>query len=335
MADRFEVLSDDERRKLKRQRRPRWIEPMKATLAKSAFSDPEWLFEPKLDGERCLAFVSGNDVRLLSRNQKSANPSYPELVEALQRQGIDDAVLDGEVVAFDGDAPSFSRLQRRMHVIDPDKARATGVDVAYYIFDILHLDGYDVRALPLTSRKKLLRSTVRARRPLRLVSHRARDGEAYFAEMCARPGWEGVVAKRANGPYIGSRSKDWLKFKCSNEQEFVIGGFTDPQGSRVGFGALLVGYYENDELRYAGKVGTGYDAALLRELRARLDKEEVDDPPFSDRGIARRAAHWVKPELVAQVGFSEWTADGRLRHPRFLGLRRDKAARSVVRERPT
>ncbi len=131
-----------------------------------------------------------------------------------------------------------------------------------------------------------------------------------------------------------SRSKDWLKFKCSNEQEFVIGGFTDPQGSRIGFGALLVGYYDGEDLQYAGKVGTGYDTALLRELRAELDKREIETPPFAERGAARRNARWVRPDLVAEIGFSEWTADGRLRHPRFLGLRRDKDARSVVRERP-
>ncbi|MFN2594540.1 MAG: non-homologous end-joining DNA ligase [Actinomycetota bacterium] len=335
MTDPFDVLDDDDRRKLRRKRQPRWIEPMKATLAKEAFSDPEWIFEPKLDGERCLAFVKSSEVRLLSRNQKSTNSSYPEIVEALGAQRIEDAVLDGEIVAFAGDAPSFSALQRRMHVIDPDKARRTGVKVGYHVFDILHFDGYDLSNVPLLSRKKLLRKAVRFRVPLKFVQHRAREGEAYFKEMCARPGWEGVVAKRANGAYVHSRSRDWLKFKCSNEQEFVIGGFTDPQGSRVGFGALLVGYYDDGELRYAGKVGTGYDTALLRELRSDLDKREIEEPPFFDRGASRRAAHWVRPELVAQVGFSEWTGDGRLRHPRFLGLRRDKDARSVVRERPT
>jgi DNA ligase D-like protein (predicted ligase) len=335
MADPFDLLGEDEKKKLRRAKQPRWIEPMKATLAKIAFSDPDWIFEPKLDGERCLAFVKGRSVRLMSRNQKSANSSYPELVDALASRELDDLVLDGEVVAFSGGVPSFSALQRRMHVIDPDKARGTGVAVGYHVFDIVHLDGYDLTALPLLARKRLLRAAVQFKTPVKYVSHRKREGEKYYQEMCARPGWEGVVAKRADGPYVHSRSKDWLKFKCSNEQEFVVGGFTDPQGSRIGFGALLVGYYEEGDLRYAGKVGTGYDSELLRQLRKELDKRELDEPPFSDRGMVRRAAHWVKPELVAQVGFSEWTADGRLRHPRFLGLRRDKDARSVVRERPT
>ena len=151
--------------------------------------------------------------------------------------------------------------------------------------------------------------------------------------MCAQRGQEGVIAKRAASTYQPSRSKDWLKFKCSLEQEFVIGGYTDPQGSRSGFGALLVGYHDEDGgLRYAGKVGTGFDRALLTKLTAELKKRRRDDPPFVDRGVARGAAHWVKPELVAQVGFSEWTGDGRLRHPRFVGLRRDKDPKQVIRE---
>jgi bifunctional non-homologous end joining protein LigD len=199
------------------------------------------------------------------------------------------------------------------------------------VFDVVHLDGYDTRQVPLRARKSLLRRALEYGRDLRFTSHRNCAGEALFAEACAR-GWEGVIAKQADSIYVGRRTNLWLKFKCGNGQEFVIGGFTDPAGARTGFGALLLGYYDGDDLVYAGKVGTGFDTAMLRELRARLDALEHDEPPFT-RGLVReRGVHWVRPELVAEVGFSEWTSDGRLRHPRFLGLRRDKDPRAVTRE---
>jgi DNA ligase D-like protein (predicted ligase) len=223
-------------------------------------------------------------------------------------------------------------LQRRMHVIDPDKARRTGVAVFLHAFDLIYADGFDVTGMPLRSRKKLLRRLVSFRSPLRFVAHRDTEGEAYYEEMCARKGWEGLIAKRADSEYTSARSRDWLKFKCTNEQEMVIGGYTDPQGSRSGFGALLVGYYEDGELQYAGKVGTGFGVETLKMLTKELKKRERDTPPFADRGIGRRNAHWVEPELVAQIGFAEWTGDGRLRHPRYIGLRRDKPPKKVVRE---
>jgi bifunctional non-homologous end joining protein LigD len=311
---------------------PLWLEPMKATLTQERFSDPDWVFEPKLDGERCLAFVTGPKVRLLSRNQKEIAVSYPEIADALPEQPFERAILDGEVVAFDGDVPSFSRLQRRMHVSDRTRALATGVDVYLYIFDILYLDGYLVTSCSLRDRQRLLDGAIRQRGPIRSVSRTVGEGEAMYREMCSKPGWEGVIAKRLDGPYVHGRARDWLKFKCSKEQEFVIGGATAPQGSRERFGALLVGYYEGDALRYAGKVGTGYDRALLGLIGDELEKRIVDASPFDDSGVPRKDVRWVRPELVAQVGFSEWTKDGRLRHPRFMGLRRDKSAREVVRE---
>jgi bifunctional non-homologous end joining protein LigD len=317
--------------RLRKSPQPEWISPMLATLTDRRFSDPNWLFELKFDGERCLAFRQGRSVRLFSRNQKLLNNTYPEIADAIGSQALDNFVVDGEIVAFDGDVTSFSRLQRRMQITDPIAARLTGVDVFFYVFDIPYVAGYDATAVELRHRKSLLAGSLSFDDPLRYTTHRDTEGEAAWREACAR-GWEGVIAKRANSPYVQRRSTDWLKFKCVNRQELVIGGFTEPHGSRVGFGALLVGYYENGQLRYAGKVGTGYDTRTLIELSNELRALETKTSPFAEP-VKENGAHWVLPELVAEVGFTEWTADGKLRHPRFLGLRDDKPARSVVRER--
>jgi bifunctional non-homologous end joining protein LigD len=297
------------------------MEPMKAVLTDERFSDPDWIFERKLDGIRCLAFKRDGEVRLRSRNDLSLNGRFPEIAEALKDDGAADVVLDGEVVAFDGAQTSFARLQQR----GERPAR-----VFYYVFDILRLDGEDVTDEPLRARKALLRRAVGFADPIRLTAHRNRDGEAFFAEAC-RKGWEGLIAKRSDAPYTHGRSRDWLKFKCSAEQELVIGGYTAPRGSRTDLGALLLGHYDDGALRYAGKVGTGFTQATLRDLAGELAPLRRDTSPFADE-VRERDVTWVEPQLVAQVGFSEWTRDGRLRHPRFLGLRDDKAAREVVRE---
>nr|WP_116050400.1 ATP-dependent DNA ligase [Amycolatopsis palatopharyngis] len=199
-----------------------------------------------------------------------------------------------------------------------------------FLFDLLFFDGSDARPLPLRQRKRLLREAFDFTGPLRFSSHRNGDGEKYYQLACAR-GWEGLIAKRATAPYQGGRSKDWLKFKCVREQEFVVGGFTEPNGSRMGFGALLLGYYDHGSLRFAGKVGTGYDTAMLRHLRGRLDELRVPATPFAEP-VRERGTHWVRPELVVQVTFAEWTGDGKLRHGRFTGIRDDKSAGEVVRE---
>jgi bifunctional non-homologous end joining protein LigD len=226
-------------------------------------------------------------------------------------------------VAFDRAQTSFARLAERGH---------RRVPVFLYVFDIVWLDDHDVRDLPLRARKRLLRAALSFQDGVRLTPHRNGAGEALFAEAC-RKGWEGVIAKRFDSPYRATRSRDWLKFKCEKGQELVVGGFTAPHGSRTEFGALLLGYYDGDALRYAGKVGTGFDRATLQELGARLRALRRDDPSFADAAsIRERGVTWVEPELVAQVAFTEWTRAGRLRHPRFLGLRDDKAAREVVRE---
>jgi bifunctional non-homologous end joining protein LigD len=305
---------------------------MLATLTHERFSDPAWLFERKFDGERCLAYRSGRTVRLFSRNRKPLDGTYPEIAAALEKQASDSWVIDGEVVAFEGEQTSFAHLQHRMQVAQAGATIQATVPVYYYVFDLMLLDGKDTRPLPLARRKKLLLETLRLRDPLRPAEHRTGEGERFYAEACRR-GWEGLIAKRAQSPYVAGRSRDWLKFKCSNRQEFVIIGYTDPQGARIGFGALLVGYWEQGKLVYAGKVGTGYNDDLLRRLSKRLAALKAPAPQFAVAGLPRRGVHFVKPELLGEVEFTEWTTDGKLRHPRFLGLRDDKDPRQVVRER--
>jgi DNA ligase D-like protein (predicted ligase) len=298
------------------------VEVMQAVLTDERFSDPDWIYERKLDGIRCVATKAGGQVRLRSRNDLSLDGRFPEIGRALEADAVTDVVLDGEVVAFEGAQTSFARLQQRGERPAP---------VFYYVFDVLHLDGRDLTPLPLRERKARLREAVSYVDPLRFTTHRNGDGEAFYEEACAK-GWEGLIAKRADSPYTPGRSRDWLKFKCSAEQELVIGGFTAPRGTRTDLGALLLGYYDGDRLRYAGKVGTGFRQATLRDLADRLAPLRRASSPFADE-VRERTATWVEPRLVAQVGFSEWTRDGRLRHPRFLGLREDKAAGDVVRER--
>jgi bifunctional non-homologous end joining protein LigD len=333
MRSPLDGLSSQARDALRPEPYPTWVAPMLATLTDRPFSRTGWIFERKLDGERVLAFRRGSDVRLLSRNRKSIDAAYPEVAEAIASEGLHDEVLDGEVVAFVHGVTSFSALQPRMQVRNAAQARVSGVSVYYYVFDLLHLDGYDTTGLPLLERKQLLRGAVRWGRPLRFTTHRATRGTDFLPEACEK-GWEGLIAKRADAPYQHRRSTDWLKLKCSREQEFVVGGFTDPKGSRIGFGALLLGYYEGGKLRYAGDVGTGFDRETLSRLRELLSRLERDRPPFERDGLPRSRVHWVRPDLVAEVAFSEWTRDGKLRHPRFKGLRRDKRARDVVRELP-
>ncbi|HEY0452549.1 non-homologous end-joining DNA ligase [Actinophytocola sp.] len=306
-----------------------WLTPMLATHTDRRFSDENWIFERKLAGVRVLSIRDGWRPQLWSRSQRRIDDCFPEVVEALAELGGSRFIADGEIVAYDGSATSFYRLQSRLRHGGP--AANSQAQVYYYLFDLLSLDGAEVTHQPLRERKRLLRKAFHYRDPLRYTEHRERDGEAYYRQACAR-GWEGLIAKRADSPYRAGPSGDWLKFKCVRGQEFVVGGFTDPQGSRLGFGALLIGYHdEGGRLRYAGKVGTGYDFATLRAMRDRMDAMTQADNPFADE-VAEPTAHWIRPEMVIQVGFAEWTRDGRLRHPRFAGVRMDKPATQVVRE---
>ena len=288
---------------------PDWLEPMAATLTQERFTGPDWTFERKLDGIRLLAFRQGADVRLLSRNRLPQNRAYPAVAAAIGALPARELILDGEATGVWGRAG----------------------EVAYHVFDILWVDGRDLTGLPLEERRAIL-DTLPLRPPLRRVD--ALDDERPWERAC-REGWEGVIAKRRGSTYEHRRSPHWLKMKCEATQELVVGGFTDPQGGRVGLGALLVGYYEHGDLVYAGKVGTGFDTRLLLDLRARLDELEIPEPPFTQAvGLPRLRAHWVRPAIVVQVAFIEWTVHGKLRHPRFLGVRTDTRPGDAVREAP-
>ena len=279
---------------------------MAATLTQERFAGPEWLFERKLDGIRLIAYKNGRDVKLYSRNRlPQGYPSVAQAVAALPHKQL---ILDGEA--------SWDPSSR----------------VAFHVFDILWIDGRSVTSLPLEERRAILK-TLPLASPLGRVTE-IRDSEPW--ERARREGWEGVIAKRRGSPYEHKRSKHWLKMKCEASQELVVGGFTDPQGCRVGFGALLVGYYDKADFVFAGKVGTGFDTKLLLDLRARFDRIEIPTPPFTKgTGLPRLRAHWVKPEIVVQVSFLEWTGTGheaKMRHSRLIGIRSDKKPRDVVRE---
>ena len=280
---------------------PDWLEPMAATLTQDRFGGDEWLFERKFDGIRLLAYKDGDDVRLFSRNRLPQH--LPEVAAAVARLPVGDVILDGEV-AWDGRS-------------------------GYHVFDILWLNGRGVTSLPLEERRALLQE-LPFTSPLQRVA--LLDDDKPW-ERARREGWEGVIAKRRGSPYEHRRSKHWLKMKCEASQELVVGGFTDPQGARVGLGALLVGYYDGDDFVFAGKIGTGFDTKLLLDLRQRLDALEQTHSPFTKaKGLPRLRAHWVQPAIIVQVGFIEWTVHGKLRHPRLLGVRFDKNPREVVRE---
>jgi bifunctional non-homologous end joining protein LigD len=284
---------------------------MAATLTQERFTGPEWIFERKLDGIRLLAFKHASNIRLLSRNRLPQNRSYPSVVEAIAHLPVHDVILDGEATGEWGE-------RRR---------------IAYHVFDIMWLEGRDVRSLPLDERRALL-SKLPFRAPLARVTS-LEDPKPW--ERACSEGWEGVIAKRRDSLYEHRRSPHWLKMKCEATQELVVGGFTDPQGGRVGLGALLVGYFESASVDFvfAGKVGTGFDTKLLVDLRARLDALEIPKPPFTRAiGLPRKRAHWVRPEIVVQVAFIQWTVHGKLRHSRLLGIRSDKLASEVVREVP-
>lgn len=306
-----------------------WERPMLAELAQSsewpARAGPGWLYERKLDGLRCVAVRNGDQVGLWSRNHNSFSARFPQVVAALARLAVESFTLDGELVAFDGrDFEGFGALQQQRH-----QARGR-LRTVYAVFDVLHLLGQDTRRLALGDRKKLLAQVVENGAELWVVPALSGTPEDLMAQACER-GWEGLVAKRAASSYQAGRSPDWRKLKCWASQELVIGGWTEPRGSRAGFGALLVGYHEGESLLYAGKVGTGFTAETLSALHGQLIVLERPSSPFVDPP-RERTAHWAHPILVASVAFAEWTRDGRLRHPSFAGLRSDKDPGSVVRE---
>src|SRR5258706_530290 len=329
--DPLNSLPAEAKAQLRKKSQPEWVAPMLATLTNERFSREGWLFEPKWDGERCLVFRRHSQLTLFSRNRVLLNDRYPEITSAFRRQDADLFVADGEIVTFKNGITSFAQLQQRMQVTHPSADLLRKVPVWLYLFDLIYLNGYDTQQVPLRYRKELLRNTFDFGGSLRFTEHRETEGERYYRQAC-RSRWEGVIAKNGESVYVSRRTRDWLKFKCINEQEFVIGGYTEPRGSRFGFGALLVGYYRGGVLVFAGKVGTGFDHDTLRRLGERLAQLETPVSPFADDPLPRSGVHWVKPRLVAQIAFTEWTRDDKLRHPRFLGLRDDKRPQDVARE---
>ena len=288
---------------------PDWLEPMAATLTEERFSGPEWIFEQKFDGIRGLAFRKGGSVTIYSRNHLPQH--RPDIVAVLQKLDCRECIIDGELSWHE---------------------QKSGYDV----FDILWLDGRDLTGLGLMERRTILRTLLRTlprtkgRTLVRVTAEVT--GEKPWEKAC-RDGWEGVIAKRRDSKYEHRRSKQWLKMKCEASQELVVGGFTDPQGSRVGYGALLVGYYDGDDFVFAGKVGTSQGVAALKEMRAKLDALEVAKSPFTRAvGLPKKGAHFVKPKIVVQVQFLEWTGGDKMRHARLIGVRTDKKPRECVRE---
>ena len=316
---------------------PRKIELMLCTLVAEPFDHEDWIFEDKLDGLRVLCRYDGKTVSLVSRNNKPQDFQFPEIVAALGKSLTKPTVIDGEIVCLDERGrSSFRRLQQRFHLTEAATVaqRVTAFPAYLYVFDILYYDRFDLRGLELRERKRILRRAVKWSDRIRWTEPTPAHGTAMLRRTC-RAGGEGIIGKEIHSTYAGGRSDAWAKIKCSSRQEFVIGGFTDPQRSRRGLGALLVGYYDDDRnFRYAGKVGTGYTRDVLLDLRERLGKIERAEPPFVGDGFPRSpGVHWVEPRLVAEVEFGEWTQNDLLRQPRFEGLRMDKKPTAVRRER--
>ena len=321
--------------------KPRFIEPMKPKLVEHAPTTGDWLYELKFDGIRALAIKNGRTVQLISRNEKKLNDRFPEIAQAAADFDAHECVVDGEVVAMDKEGRSSFQLLQRAELDDRD------APLAFYVFDLLQWDGRSLIALPLMVRKELLTRLVPTGDVIRFSGALGSDAKTLLPEI-KRRGLEGLIGKQRNSVYEpGRRSGIWIKLKCVTEQEFVIGGFTPPAGARKHFGALLVGYYSEGSasLRFAGKVGTGFDTKLLSSLHKRMRAEERNTCPFTDlpskqngewvQGITpsmMRKMHWVNPKLVCQVKFSEWTRDLKLRQPVFVGLREDKDPREVGRE---
>ena len=316
-------------------RQPATLKPQLATLGSAAPTGDLWVHELKFDGYRMLAIFKKGKVRLLTRRGNDWTHRFGAVVDALEDLGIDEAILDGEIVSLDAHGISnFQQLQNQLK-------RGDDSTLAYYLFDAPHFAGYDLTATPLVERKALLEKLLtapgkRAATTLRYSEHLKEDGDQVWQHAC-RSGLEGIISKRADGRYVQTRSPDWLKTKCTKRQEFVVGGFTEPSGARLHFGALLLGYYDDGKLQYAGRVGTGFTSQSLRDVYRDLKKIRAKAPPFAGRLAAsdRRGVTWVEPTLVAEVEFTEWTDDGQLRHPSFQGLREDKPATKITRETPT
>ncbi len=314
----------------KKAKMPATIKPELATLVDAVPAGDEWIHEIKYDGYRALCHLEDGEARLITRQGNDWTDRFTPVARAAEALPARQAILDGEVVVLE--ANGISSFQALQNALSEDR----GGDLVYFVFDLLYLDGYDLRTAPLSARKEALGKLMEGQSGVvRFGDHVEAGGEGFYKQACDF-GLEGIVCKRGDLPYRTGRTKDWLKVKCLKRQEFVIVGFTDPEGSRAGFGALLLAVHDGKDLVYAGKVGTGYSQRTLLDLRRKMDKLAVDKPAFKNppRGAEARRSHWVKPRLVAEVAFSEWTREGILRHSAFQGLREDKKPADVVRERP-
>jgi bifunctional non-homologous end joining protein LigD len=306
---------------------PDIIHPMLATLVDEPFSNPEWVFETKWDGFRSLCFIRNGKLRFVSRNQIEMTAQYPELANVGEQIAAREAILDGEIVALDKDGmPRFQLLQPRV-------GRKSGIEalrgkgrIVYFVFDLLYCDGYDLMPCPLTERKSVLERILKPASFIKLSDHIVGDGDDFF-EQIEKFHLEGMVAKRAASAYLQKRSSDWLKIKTVLRSEVVIGGYTQPRGSREHFGALVVGLYRDKQLHYVGHTGGGFNQKTLAQLHQLMQPLETDRSPFIAKPKTNEPVQWIKPKLVAEVKFTEWTADARMRHPIFVGLREDKKAK--------
>ncbi len=312
----------------------KFIKPMLATLTNNYFSSSDWIYEEKFDGVRALAVKKSGKVSLMSRNEHLMNAQYPEIVQALEKDPADDFIIDGEIVALDKNGiTDFQMLQARINlkIESRVKGEEKKIPIFYRVFDVLYAHDHDQRDLPLLERKEILKKLLTFNKTIIYTTHRSPDGKIYFQQACKK-GWEGIIAKKKESTYVSTRSPAWLKFKCAMNQELVIVGYTEPKGSRTDFGALLVGYYADGKLIYAGKVGTGFSQETLHILGKKLRSREIKKCPLVQYAGPTKGVRWVKPELVGEFKFAQWTQASKLRVGRYQGLRTDKDARDVVKE---
>jgi bifunctional non-homologous end joining protein LigD len=313
---------------------PAVINPMLATLVDEPFSDPDWLFETKWDGVRAVCFIKNGQARFISRNQNELTAQYPELADIVKSIRGSSVILDGEIVALDESGVSrFQLLQCRLgrkNAGEINRLVAT-TRIAFYVFDLMYLDGFDLMGCKLIDRKARLEGILKSSKNIRYSDHIIGEGEKLFEEVAKVP-LEGVIAKRLESTYVQRRSADWLKVKTIQQSEVVIGGYTQPRNSREYFGALVVGLYRDGKLHYVAHTGGGFNHQTLAQTYKLMQLLKTKDCPFVDKPKTNEPVQWVKPRLVAQVKFSEWTADGRMRHPVFLGLRQDKKPEECVFE---
>ena len=305
-------------------RMPDIIHPMLATLVDKPFSDPEWIYETKWDGFRSVCFISKGKARFVSRNQIEMTPQYPELADVPKQIDARDAILDGEIVALDEHGvPRFQLLQNKLRIRSGNYAAARNVQIVYFAFDLLYLDGHDLMSCSVIERKSKLEEILRPASFIKYSDHVEGEGEAFFREI-AKFRLEGMIAKRADSKYVQKRTSNWLKIKTVQRSEVVIGGYTEPRGARSHFGSLVVGLYRDRRLHYVAHIGGGFNERTLMQTYKLLQPLKTDQSPFAIKPKTNEPVQWVKPKLVAEVKFSEWTADERMRQPVFIGLREDK-----------